>query len=206
MRRDLLLVLIALTALALIGVVIADWWGNDPRRAVLGEKRDAARIDTTTPPDAISRSASSPTEPEVRPPVVRLITERQEYAEWYRQHQQEPDIDARSPEGIDFSARQVLLILWGDKPGRGHSIRVERVETREDDTIVTVVTRAPQWVEDPAIVYPGVTAVVPRGRPVRLLITGERMRSVTIFTDFQPMRTLELEVDVKAHEPRQGEP
>lgn len=201
MRRDLLLVLIALTSLALLGVIIADWWAGGSTRGALGESRETFSATASSANEVLAQRPSHDRVEDVRPPEIRLVSDRQAYAEWFRQHRHEPDLDARSPEGVDFSAHQVLLVLWGDKPGAGHTLRVERIEARGGETLVTIVTRAPEWVENPAIVYPGLTVALPKGRPVRVVITGERMRPVPIFADFQPLRSLDLEVEVEPHRP-----
>lgn len=200
MRRDVLMVLTVLVALALIGVLITDFWRN-------GERVDLARQRSAAASGAdLAQSATLPRRlneevEEIRAPSIRLFTSRPEYAEWYRLNCNEPDIDARSPEGVDFATHQVLTIVWGDKPGPGHSLEVQNIERQTAETLVTVVTRLPRQAEDGATVYPGLSLPVPRQKLTRVVIRGERMRPLSKFADFQPMRGVDLEVEVLPHEP-----
>lgn len=206
MRRDLLLVVSFLLTLALIGVWKANTWrGQLGHRSAAGARFDGVGASTGWE-DTIRRRDSAEDVPNGRPPQIRLFVVREEYAEWFRENRSEPQMDAQSPESIDFTVHQVLVVLWGDKPGAGHDIRVERIEPLADETRVVLVTHAPEWVDDPAIVYPGVAVPVPRGKPVHVVVKGERLRPVAKFVDFQAMRRDDLIVEILPHEPMKKSP
>ena len=201
MRRDVLLVLIVITALALVGVGINEFWHRDGK----GHFRQALFVGKSSD---LGGGPALPIRPEtndeslpVRVPDLRLFLEREEYAAWYRKNRSEPDIDARSPESVDFSAQKVVVVLWGDKPGLGHDVKVTNVEHRPQETVVTIETRTPELIDHSALVYPGLSIAVPRGRPVRVLVKGERLRRVSKFLDFRAMQTMDLTVEVVGDEP-----
>lgn len=201
MRRDLFLILAVVMALAMVGVVITELWNNGSGQRRMADRPLRGPSDSDESHPLLRRSGNGDDATELRPPEIRLIADRDEYIAWYREHRQDRDVDAPSPEGIDFNAFQVVVVLWGDKPGLGHRMEVTGVEKRERETVVTIRTHAPEIVDDPAMVFPGLAVPTPLNRPVRVRITGERMRPAPRFVDFQAFRGQGLEVEVMPHEP-----
>lgn len=189
--RDILLVagILLLVALAAYVAVDAYHWGkSDSKTGGASAQHAGVNVEKRRKPEEM--------EIEGRKPEVRLFADRAEYADWYREHSIEPQVELLSPEGVDFRIYQVLVVTWGDKPREGHEIKLKEIERGESETIVTVTTTTPPDDATPIIVFPGFTTLVPREKPVRVIITGDRMRPVPKFFDFTPSRTANLEVEV----------
>lgn len=190
MVRDVLIVTILLVVVAITCMLAFDYFqspvvtGGPPAQVAVKAKGDY---------DAKKASDSVITR---RPPEVLLFTELKPYAEWYLSRYREPGF-LRPPESVDFAKHQVVAVLWGEKPTGGYEVALKSLVDEETVAVVTVATKVPHGAVDPSPISPGVAVVAPRGKRVRVDVTGERFRERNGFTDFKESRSLECEVVVR---------
>jgi hypothetical protein len=202
MYRDILMVSIIIVILALVCVIVFDaYHGGPPPVQKVATPGIATGGLPTKPPTTNKKRPQDSATNELRKPEVIVFTEKETYSEWFKEIEGESRVGARPPDAIDFDVNQVVAILWGDKPTTGFELSLKSIVIEEQEAIVTVATKLPEPGSGSLVVtYPGVTAVVPRSKRVRLVISGQRMPVVEKFRDFEPLSEPELEVVVRPNE------
>jgi hypothetical protein len=191
MVRDILIVTVILAGTAGACIVLVDRYQSPP--VSRGSVVPAA---PKLPGDFDPKKASDPVKGP-QPAEVLLFTALRPYTQWYVTRDRQPGFDLTPPETVDFDSKQIVAILWGDKPSGGYELALKSVADEENATLITIETKIPHGSVDPTPESLGVAVAVPNGKRVRVVITGDRFRDRNGFTDFKESRTLECDVMIR---------
>jgi hypothetical protein len=113
-------------------------------------------------------------EARVKEPTVLVLKDQDAYARKFEETLGQFVSPKPAAPKVDFESKQVVVIAWSDMPSTYYEIEPVSVTGTEKETTITVKTKVPKGLADPAITHPAVALTIPRTERVRVVVTGDR--------------------------------
>lgn len=110
----------------------------------------------------------------VKEPTVLVLRDQDAYAKKFEETLGRFVSPKPNPPKVDFESKQVVAICWGAMPSTGYEIEAVSATGTQKETTITVKTKVPKGITDPAITHPALAVVIPRTDRVRVVVTGDR--------------------------------